>query len=482
MYLTPVYTKTKSGEISHTCWLLRHNVREGKKVKTRTLLNLTRYCTPEEIEAIRLALQHKQDLSALGLLSDLALEQGPGVGAVWLLYHIAQELGLVTVLGHDREGLLALWQVIARIIDQGSRLSAVRLARSHAASEVLGIREPFNEDDLYRNLSWLSDEQTRIEQRLYRRRHGDRPALLFLYDVTSSYMEGLHNELSDWGYNRDGKKGKRQVVVGLMCDESGEPVSIEVFQGNTSDVKTLKSQVDKAADRFGCERVIFVGDRGMIKSGSLRDLNEAGFSYITAITKPQIETLLKQEVIQLDLFSDAICEVVHEGIRYVLRCNPQLVKELSKQRQDKQAVVAKLVAEKIVYLADHPRASVGVAERTIRERLAKLKVNGWLLLEISDRTLRLIVDEDKLAEESRLDGCYVLKSDVNGETVSSQMIHDRYKELKLVESAFRTCKTGFLELRPWYVRTEKSTRGHAFVVMLAYVFIILKLTHLSIEN
>ena len=471
MYITPVYTKTKSGDISHTCWLMRHNVRDGHKVKTKTLLNLTPHCTPEEIEAIKLALKHKGNLSVLGSLEDVVLEQGPSVGAVWLLYQLAREIGLVSILGQSREGLLAMWQIMARIIDQGSRLSAVRLAGCHAVCDILGIREAFNEDDLYANLSWLSKEQPDLEQALYRHRYGDRPPILFLYDVTSSYLEGERNALSEWGYNRDGKKGKRQVVVGLMCDDQGDPVSVEVFKGNTSDPQTMKDQVDKAANRFGCKRVIFVGDRGMIKSGTIKDLNAAGFSYITAITKPQIETLLKDNVIQMDLFSDQLCEVMYEDVRYVLRRNRHRVEELAKQRSDKQAAVAKLVEEKNAYLTQHNRASIIVAERLVRERILKLKLSDWLSVESSGRALRLVVDDQSLVEQSRLDGCYVIKSDVTTELASGQTLHDRYKELKLVESAFRTCKTGFLEMRPWFVRTEESTRAHAFVVMLAYLLV-----------
>jgi len=471
MYITPVHTKTKNGAISHTCWLLRHNVREGKKVKTKTLLNLTPYCTLEEIEAIRLALKHKGDLRQLASVSDINLQQGPAVGAVWLLHQLAIEVGLGSALGSDRNGLLALWQVMARIIDQGSRLSAVRLTGSHAVCDILGIREPFDEDDLYANLAWLSQHQEQIERRLYRHRHGACPPVLFLYDVTSSYLEGEHNALAAWGYNRDGKKGKRQVVVGLLCDEAGDPISIEVFKGNTSDPKTVKDQIDKVAGRFGCQRVIFVGDRGMIKSGSLEDLSEAGFLYITAITKPQIETLLKQDVLQLDLFSDALCEVTHDGVRYVLRRNPHRVDELAAQRQGKRETIARLIAEKNIYLADHPRAQEDVALRVVQRRISRLKVARWVSVTASERTLTLVVDDAALAEESRLDGCYVIKSDVPQDEASSRVIHDRYKELKLVETAFRTSKTGFLEMRPWHVRTEESTRGHAFVVMLAYLLV-----------
>ena len=130
---------------------------------------------------------------------------------------------------------------------------------------------------------------------------------MFLYDVTSSYLEGEHNALGAYGYDRDGKKGKKQIVIGLLCDEEGEPVSTEVFRGNTQDTQTFGSQVRKASQRFGCQRVTFVGDRGMIKSGQIEELSKAGFHYITAITKPQIEALLSGGVLQMALFDDEVC-------------------------------------------------------------------------------------------------------------------------------------------------------------------------------
>ena len=189
-----------------------------------------------------------------------------------------------------------MWQVIARVLDQGSRLSAVRLAKRYDASAVLDFDRGFNEDDLYSNLTWLAEHQEGIENRLFAQRRSGEPPELFLYDVTSSYLEGEHNELADWGYSRDKKRGKKQIVIGLLCDDEGDPVSPEVFTGNTSDLSTFESQVKKAAHRFGCERVTFVGDRGMIKSGQIEDLSEAGFHYITAITKSQIRSLIKQGV------------------------------------------------------------------------------------------------------------------------------------------------------------------------------------------
>ena len=223
MYITDVLTKTKKGEISHRCILLRESYREDGKVKNRTIANLT-HCNPKEVEVLRLALEYKDDLTVLKSIKDIELEEGMSVGSAWLVYKVAQRLGIEQALGIKRAGKLALWQVMARVIDQGSCLSAVRLAQVHAACDILGMRQGFNEDLLYKNLAWLSDNQRQIEKRLFKARHKGRKPELFLYDVTSSYLEGLHNELAAWGYNRDKKSGKMQVVVGLLCDEGGDPV------------------------------------------------------------------------------------------------------------------------------------------------------------------------------------------------------------------------------------------------------------------
>ena len=470
MYITLTTAPSKSGQ-SYLCTLLRESYREGNVVKNRTIANLS-HCKPEEVAALRLALEHKGNLADLGSIEEsVRLKQGLSMGAVWTVYTVARRLGIEKALGTEREGKLALWQVIARIIDQGSRLSAVRLAQTHAACDVLGMSRGFDENDLYDNLGWLQEHQERIELSLFRtRQKGKDKRELFLYDVTSSYFEGVCNALADWGYNRDGKKGKKQVVVGLLCDESGEPVSVEVFHGNTSDLKTFANQIAKIAGRFGCERVTMVGDRGMIKSAQIEQLQEReGFHYITALTKPQIEALIHGGVVQLSWFDEKICEVENEGIRYVLRRNPQRVEDLKCSRQDKCSSVSRLLEKKNRYLTEHPRAKMDVAQRAVTSKINQLKVDGWLKVAAADRQLRLEEDSQALAEASRLDGCYVVKSDLPKQYADAQTVHDRYKDLALVEQAFRTSKTVHLEMRPWFVHIERNTRGHAVVVMLAYM-------------
>lgn len=468
MHIVENKSSHKSGRKIYHSTLLRESYREGGKVKKRTIANLSR-CSPGEIAAMKLALKHKDDLTALGSLKEyVALQEGLSVGAVWSVFQVAKRLRIEKALGKTFQAKLGLWQVIARVIDQGSRLSAVRLAQTHAACDILQIRRGFDENDLYNNLKWLSDNQDYIEDTLFSERRGKDKPEIFLYDVTSSYLEGQKNYFGDYGYPRDGKKGKKQIVIGLLCDEHGEPVSTEVFAGNTQDPKTFASQVQKVAGRFGCRRVTFVGDRGMIKSTQIENLPE-GFYYITAITKPQINSLMKEGVIQINMFDDELCEVEEKGVRYILRRNPQRAEEIEQTRMSKRQKVKELVEKKNLYLKEHPRAKPLNAKKEVQTKLERLKIDKWLKVTLSGRTLRLEIDRAKLLEVSILDGCYVLKTDLPEEAANKQVIHDRYVDLTEVERAFRTFKTGLLKVRPLFVRTEKSTRGHVFVVMLAYM-------------
>jgi len=466
-----VTNKAKLGKKIYHSILLRESYREGGKVKKRTIANLSN-CPREEIEAITLALKHKDDLSSLiSVKEDVHLEEGLSVGAVWVIYQLAKRLGIEKAIGQASIGKLALWQVIARTLEQGSRLSAVRLAKIHAVCDVLGIAEGFHEDDLYANLAWLSDQQELIEKRLFAIRKGSGSCELFLYDVTSSYLEGTENYFGAYGYNRDRKRGKQQIVIGLLCDAHGDPVSVEVFAGNTQDVKTFAFQVRKVAARFGCERVTFVGDRGMIKTTRIKELPE-GFHYITAITRAQIDSLIKQGHIQLGLFENELCEIqTPDAVRYIMRMNPVRAKELSDNRLSKLHGIEEALIRKNDYLSAHARANASVAEKEISAKIKQLRIDKWLAVHTSGRTLNLSVDEAAFTEASRLDGCYVIKTDLPEPAADKETIHGRYKDLALVEQAFRTCKTDLLEVRPVFVRTEKSTRGHVLVVMMAYMII-----------
>jgi hypothetical protein len=461
---------TRGGK-TYTRHLLRESYRANGKVLHRTIANVS-HCSAAEIEAMRLALRHKEELQHLGTIQDsITLQQGVSFGAVWTVYQVARRLGIAKALGTTCDGKLALWQVIARVIDQGSRLSAVRLAMSHAACDVLGLGT-FDEDALYENLDWLAGIQAAVEDRLFAQRTKTTPVSLFLYDVTRSYLEGTHNALAAFGYNRDGKKGKMQIVIGLLCDEDGHPVSIAVFPGNTQDPQTFAAQLAKVKGRFGATAITFVGDRGMIKGQQIEDLVQHGCHYLTAITKPHIEKLLRTGTFQMDLFDQELAEVLtEEGIRYVLRRHPVRAQEVRDTRHAKLATLQAQVAKQNQYLTAHPRAKAQGAVQKLVARAKTLRIADWVTLTIEERTITLTVQPRAQQEAAKLDGCSALKTDLTPHQAPKELVHDRYKDLASVEHAFRTCKTAHLEVRPIFLRREARTRAHAFVVMLAYQII-----------
>ena len=461
MYVDTSYS-TQRGK-TYCRHLLRESYRDKGKVNHRTLAKLS-HCTDEEIAAIKLALKHKGNLSVLGTAEDIKTKQGTRIGVVYTVNVLSERIGLVKALGHHREGRLALWQVIARLINQGSRLSAVRLAESHAACDILGL-DFFNEDTLYNNLAWLSGQQEAIEKRLFWQRYGDKAPEPFLYDVTSSYLEGVKNILSAFGYNRDRKKGKMQLVIGLL---NGTPVAVRVFEGNTQDPKTVGEQVRTLASSFGVKEVTLVGDRGMLKHKEINLINDKDFHYITAITKPQIRKLIADGVFQMDLFDERLCTLQWDNVRYILRCNPERAKELASNREAKLTRIKQLLKEKNLYLAEHSRAKVGVARRKVLDSTKRLKIDKWVDVVTDGRAIELLINEEVKKQAAQLDGCYVIKTDMSHKVATAETIHDRYKDLAQVERAFRTFKSG-LEVRPAFVRKEESTRGHVFVVMLAYL-------------
>ena len=467
MYIETVSTR-RGGKV-YKCVLLRESFRDGNKVRHRTIANLTNR-PDDEIAAIRFALQHKGKLPDDTSILDKGepdCEQGLSVGAIVVISEVAERLGITESLGCSREGKLALWQVIARIIQQGSRLGAVRLAETHAACDILGLGK-FIEDHLYLNLDWLASKQIEIEDRLFKLKQAKSHCHLFLYDVTSSYLEGECNEFGEFGYNRDKKKGKKQIVIGLLTDHDGDPVSVQVFHGNTSDNTTVLEQIQKIVVRFGVKRSIFVGDRGMLKGPQLAQIGDQA-EHITALTALQIRTLIKQKIFSLEMFQNKTHTIHHNGNRYILRRNPVRQQEIEAIREEKRKSVESLVNEKNIYLEKSKRASEIAACKTVNAKLKKLAIDKWLKVKSQERTLILEIDQKVLDKASQLDGCYVIKTNVKeSPEATSKIIHDRYKDLALVEWAFRTCKEDFLELRPHYVRKTKRTEGHVFVVMLAY--------------
>ena len=465
-YIVYVDTITKKvGNKVYTRYLIRDSHWENGKVKHRTIANISK-CSQEEIRAIRLALQYKGNIAeVLPDADEIQTSQGLSVGALYALFKVAHDMGIVSMLGNSQKAKQSLWMVLARLMEPGSRLANVRLAQRHAVVDILGI-DGFNEDDLYDAMDWIESRQRMMERKLFLSRYGEKKPILFLYDVTSSYLEGMKNEYAAFGYNRD---RKMQIVIGLLTDEDGSPISISVFEGNTSDVKTFASQVKKLAEEFGCESVTMVGDRGMIKTEQIADLDDQNFFYITATTKPQMETLLKQGVIQLELFTERLCEIHHEGVHYILRRNPVRAKEIQDGRNQKVDKVRMVVEERNKYLSQHGKARVSTALSLVNEKIDKLKISDFTKLEVTEQGLKIVLDGDALNEVSLLDGCYVIRSNLPADQGSMDIIHGRYRDIAHVEFAFRTMKSDTIELRPIHVRRKARTRAHVFIAMLSYM-------------
>src|SRR5438445_13200645 len=277
MYITAVPNRNSPPAI-----LLRESFRDGDKVRTRTLANLTSWA-PERIDALRRALKGEFD----GCTGEPQPVCGPIFAVLFALKQLAERVGLLQVLGSERWATLVLFLILARVAAPGSRLAAVRWATQHAVAETLGL-QPFDEDDLYEALDRLAEEQEDVVDALYRRtvwQRGGSPTVV-LYDVTSSSLEGEQNELAACGSNRDKKTGKAQIVIGLLTSAEGEPLAVHVYEGNTSDPVTVPEQVQTLRTRFGVTEAIFVGDRGMIKTKGKAALTAAGCRYITALTTP----------------------------------------------------------------------------------------------------------------------------------------------------------------------------------------------------
>jgi hypothetical protein len=458
MYITAVPNRNSPPAI-----LLRESFRDGDKVRTRTLANLTSWA-PERIDALRRALKGEFD----GFTGALQPVCGPIFAVLFALKQLAERVGLLRVLGTERWAKLVLFLTLARVAAQGSRLSAVRWATQHAVAETVGLSS-FDEDDLYDALDTLAGHQERIEDALYRvtvQQRGGAPTVV-LYDVTSSYLEGEHNELAAFGYSRDKKPGKAQIGIGLLTTADGEPLAVHVYAGNTADPVTVPEQVQTLRTRFGITEVVFVGDRGMVKAKGKAALSTAGFRYITALTTPQIRRLLHAQVLHAEWFTPHVHEVVHGPVRLVLRRSEAIQQHEAWRRSDKLAKLQTLITTRNAFVSTAKRAKPEAGLRILQAWVKRHKLDAFVHVSLHEGRLTATLDAAAQAEAALLDGCYVLETDVPPTALDAHAVHDRYRDLHEVEQDFRTMKTGLLEVRPVFVRKAPRTRAHVLITMLA---------------
>jgi transposase len=362
-----------------------------------------------------------------------------------------------------------LWLIFARIIEQGSRLSAIRLGSIYDIASILKFSRGFDENDFYESLHWIAQKQDEIENYLFKLR--DYSEQFYWYDVTSSYFEGTQNALAAYGHNRDKKKRKKQIVIGLLSINDGMPISVEAFAGNTQDTQTFQSQLEKLKSRFGCKNVILVGDRGMIRKKQKLLAKEYGYKFITALTLPEVNSLLNDGHLTLLDFKSELQSICLGETRYIYRRNPGRAKETQRQRQERLATAQKRVDQENEKLRLKPKTSALLAKNRTRKYLGRLCISEWVNVCINKRELQLEINQDKLNERAKYDGCYIWTTELGTDEATDREVYDRYKDLKYVEDDFRTFKTNFLEIRPIHVRTPASTKGHLFITMLAHMLV-----------
>lgn len=457
MYVTEVANRNSPPAI-----LLRKSYREEGKVKNKTLANLSKW-DPLRIEAFKKMLKGEFD----GV--DGAPEVGESFGTVFVLKKICDEIGITKAIGtKNKNALLSLFLVLARFAHQGSRLSSVKWAKNHAVSDVLNL-DSFDENDLYQALEWLESQQEKIELKLYKnylKTHGAPPVML-LYDVTSSYFEGAQNELAEYGYNRDKKNGKKQIVIGLLADEKGEPLAVRVFRGNSADPSTVSDQIELVKSNFGIKHVVFVGDKGMIKSTAKEAIGVEEWDYITSLSKVEIESLEKKGVLQYSFFEEELFEVVNNDKRYILRRNDSTARKLDFDRSARLERLIKKVNERNVYVQEHKKANPESGIKNLSKIAQEWRLDKFIELRLEDRQIVVQVDHIKRKEINILDGCYVIETKVPAAVMGKESVNEAYGNLHRVEANFRSMKTGLLEVRPIFLRKSNRTRGHVFVCMLA---------------
>jgi Transposase DDE domain len=467
-----MYIESVPNRSSPPAILLRESFRENGRVRKRTLANLSDWPTTL-VEGFRTLLKGGVAVAEEGIAIRRALPHG----------HAAAVLGTIRAIGLDRLlgkptdkrlAPLTIALIASRLVSPASKLATARdLAADTACSSLGRLLQlgAVDEVELYRALDWLGARQAAIEGALARRHLKD--GALVLYDVSSSWLEGRCCELARFGYSRDGKKGKLQIVYGLLCAADGCPVAVEVFEGNTADPMTLSAQIDKLKERFGLSRVVLVGDRGMITSARIRDeLRPAGLDWITALRAPQIRALVDAGAFQLSLFDERdLAEITapdFPGERLVVCRNPLLAEERTRKREDllhaTEAALTKL-ADQIARgtgPTGQDKIARGVGRIENRYKLAKL-----FDITVAEDGFTFGRNHARIADEARLDGFYVIRTSVEDKALAAENVVGAYKSLARVERAFRSLKTVDLHLRPIHHWLAPRVRAHVFLCMLA---------------
>lgn len=468
MYPVFMYIDIVPNRHSPPAILLRESIREGKKVRKRTLANLSSLSL-EQAEAIRLILKGHPVARLEDMFEIEASHQHGHVRAVLEAMH---RLGFGALLASrpSRQRDVVMAMVVARILKPNSKLATTRWWKRTTLPTMMGLAD-VGEEELYSALDWLLARQERIEGKLAER-HLYAGGLV-MYDLTSSYLEGKTCPLGARGYNRDGKKGKLQINYGLLTDRRGCPVSVSVFEGNVTDPQTLLTQVEKLRSRFGIRELVLVGDRGMLTQTQIEVLKQhPGIDWIGALKSGAISRLIQQGVMSVEQLVDqpvlALTHPDYPGERLIACRNAQLAKRRAHKRQalleateQELTTIQGMIARGTLVGADQIGVRVGKV-------INRYKMAKHFQLDIQTDTFTFQRHDAKIAAESALDGVYVVRTSLEQDRLGTEDTVRSYKNLSRVEQAFRSIKTLDLEVRPIYHRLADRVKAHILLCMLAY--------------
>jgi len=473
MYVTEIPNRNSPPAI-----LLRESYRQDGKVRTRTIANIS-HLRSAQIDALRASLSGAVSAPRLSLADSFVIDRSRPHGHVAAVLGSLRKLQLPAILDprSSRHRDLVIAMISARILNPASKLATARGLQSDTLHSSLGESlslDSADETELYAAMDWLLARQPRIERELAKRQLQD--GAMVLYDLTSTYFEGRHCPLAKLGHSRDDKSGTPQIVFGLLANADGCPVAVEVFEGNTSDPKTVAKQVDKLRLRFGLQKVVLVGDRGMITSARIREDLPAshGIEWISALRATQIQKLAKDGQLQMSFFDKTdMVEIAHPdfpGERLFACFNPLLAEERARKRPELLAATEKQL-EKIATATKRARRplrgkqNIGVRAGKI---LNRYKMGKHFELRIEEDSFHYKRKEANIEREQSLDGIYVIRTSVKEDALSGEQVVASYKSLSGVERAFRSLKTVDLHVRPIHHRLPDRVRAHILLCTLAY--------------
>ncbi len=449
--------------------LLRESWRENGKSRKRTVGNISSL-SEDKIEAIRQVLKGGQPVFDA---SELEVRSAKDHGGVAAVLQVMRDLGLPRRLGRRKTRQRQILQglIAARVLDPQSKLATIEAWQQWTLPEELGL-EDVTAEEAYEALDALLGQKERIEAKLAEERLTE--GALVLYDVTSVVMEGSECPLADYGYSRDGVRGKLQIEIGLATDSEGRPVAVEVFEGNTADPKALSAEIARFQQRLGLDRVIVVGDRGMINDVRIReDLTPHSHDWITALRNDAIQKLAADDgPLQPDLFDDTnlveLASSEYPNERLVACRNPELADYRGAKREALLAETEKKLAKVQQAVAEGRLKRCDAIGRRVEKVLGRYKMAKHFRTEIDHQHFTYQRDEAGIAAEAALDGIYVIRTSLDADQLSAEDAVRRYKGLSQVEQAFRFLKNDPLQVRPVYHYRAGRVRAHVFLCMLAF--------------